>query len=123
MKYFVKFDFTRAGYSSGDFNSDEMAILGSFLTTDYDLFGMDTLIKWAKAPNRCYTNANISYLEKENGTVSIGSLYKKEPIITFDLSVKQFVELIESWEGLTEQKPQEIIIARDNDKIKLEGRN
>ena len=123
MKYFVKFDFTIYGYSSRDFNSDEMAILGAFFTTDYDLFGIETLIKWVKDPSQCYTNANLSYLEKENGIVSIGDLYDEEPIITFDLSEKQFIELIESWEALVAQRPKEIIITRNNDQIKLEGRN
>ena len=124
MKEFVIFRLSLDGYGSGKFSSDIMCDLGSFFSTDYRLYGYDFLIEWANDPEQDGTNANITYLEKKDGMVSIGDLlYDEEPFETFDLTIEQFTKLLNDWERVTTQKFKEIVITKDGSKITVEGKN
>lgn len=123
MKEFVTFDFTADGYSSNKFSSNTMCDLGSFFSTDYCLYGFDFLMEWANDPEQDCATANVTYLEKKNGNISIGDLYGKEPFETFNLPMEGFVKLLKDWERVTKQRPKKIIITKEGDDVTVEGKN
>jgi len=122
MKEFVLFSLNFDQYYCKKFSSDAMSILEMFIAEDYYLYGHKFLIDWANDPKQDSTNATITYLVKEDGVVSIGDLYEKEPFF-FELPIEKFIKLLNNWKRVTKQKPKRIIISRENDTVIVEGYN
>jgi len=125
MKSFVNFTKSMDDYSSREFSSDEMCNLGSFFSTDYYLYGYQFLMKWIQDPEQHCTNANLTNLGKENRCISIGYLFRKEQeqTMTFDLPVEKFIKLLNDWERVTKEEPQNITITKNGNTVIVKGSN
>jgi hypothetical protein len=77
-------------------------------------------------PKRDGTSSNISFLEKEGENVIVGYLFAPEndPYKnSTKLSKQNLLEVLDQWEKLCKEKPQEIWIFEENGKVWLEGKN
>jgi len=106
-------------------SSNTFEIIGMFLTTDYYVYGLSFLIEWINDPMQDGTNANITYLEKKDKTISLGDLLweKGMPFVELKFSIDSFIKFLNDWEKIQKQKPKEIVITKNGDEIKIEGKN
>ncbi|MCK5632432.1 hypothetical protein KAH94_01670 [bacterium] len=107
-------------YGMSHFSSSEMAILGMFLTTDYNVFKKFNFIEdWLKNSDLYYISGNLTYSEKKNGMILMGDLYEKKLTVKFSLSIDVFIKFLHDWEMAVKQKPEEIIVTKEDNKISI----
>lgn len=104
-------------------NSPQIQILGNFLTSDLNSGAAS--FKKLILSNQDETAGNFSWLTNKDNKIRIGFLYEDEdptaPV--FEISKEQFIKLLDEWEKLYKEQPQEIIITYENGIINLEGKN
>lgn len=103
----------------------EENILGLFLSSDV---GSDALnwIKWINETKQPFTSSNASWLEIEDNLIYIGDLCmeEKEDEPCFSISKEKFIKMLEDWDAITKQKPNQIFLTIDDDgNIKFEAKN
>ncbi len=103
-------------------NDNFLEVLGHFLTND-----VDSIAFWKEWINNSKyedTAGNFTFLEKEGDKIIIGYLYAEDEYKNiFETTQKQLLEILDHWEELCKQRPHEIIITKEGDKVTLEGRD
>jgi len=123
MKQILSFSLGDHGYRRTGSASDEMILLSMFLTTDYFVYFPGFLMKWLSDPAQDATNANLTYLQKEDGMIVVGDLYEEEPIIVFQIPIDRFAKFLDDWKKVIDKKPKKIIITKEGDEITVESKN
>ncbi len=119
---YVKFIFIKSHPYIEEADNSKMEILGLFLTNEVD----DTTFwkDWINNPAYEDTTGNLMFVDKKNNKIIIGHLYTEDWYETvFETTKKQFLEILDRWEELCKQRPREIIITKEGDKVTLEGKN
>ena len=122
---YVKIKIDRFGhYAPFEIHSEDLGLLGSFLTSDVRCLNYLFYKNWALDENAFLSGGNYSSLEKEDGFILIGCEFSEEPDRGpyFKLSIEEFVKILDQWEEFCKTKPKEILITRENDVIKMEGK-
>ncbi len=123
MEY-IKFTLDQKGLVSRiTANDDAMYILGSFLASDVRGSG-NSFGEWLDMEDNFCCSGNITYLEKEGNEIWLSDLYGEEdpPLHYCKLTREQFLYILDTWKKLYKQNPEEIILTKDGDDIKMEGR-
>jgi len=123
MKQILSFSLGDHGYRRTGSASDEMILLSMFLTTDYFVYFPGFLMKWLSDPAQDSTNANITYLQKDNGMIVVGDLYEEDPVLVFQIPTDKFVKLLRDWKKAIEKKPKKIVITKEGGEITIESKN
>lgn len=104
---------------------DNLAILCFFLLDDVEYHAINILRGWIDDPCSTQNSSNYSYQKKNGDKIQINSLMNwgqaKEEI--FESTADELHAILNRWEKLCKQRPNEIIITKDNDRITLEGKN
>ena len=124
MKYTIEFTMSSVGYLMRKFFPDEMCDVGNFFSGDYRVFKkFDFVDDWLNDPTQNCISGNLIYLEKRDGMIFFGDLFGKDNEIRISLSTKVFKKLLDDWEKVVRQKPKKIIITKNGDEMKVEGKN
>jgi hypothetical protein len=123
---FLKLSKTKINtYSVEKYNSDKLPLLAYFLTDDVQCGWSESwkeLIHNLKDDES--TGGNISFLDRVGENIIIGdSLAEDRYAITYTITIKNLLEVLDQWEQLCKEKPQEIWIFEENGKVWLEGKN
>lgn len=111
-------------YSVKESKDYQLSILLYFLTDDVSWYGADKRISWTMDPKQDATGGNISWLEKENGNIIITSLlYEDEEKYFLNISIANFITVIEQWKQLMQELPSQIIITMKDGVVSLEGKD
>ena len=109
-------------YSESDYG---LLFISIFLTSDVQYNGSKS---WKRLINSLKddesTGGNISFLDRVGENIIIGdSLAEDRYAITYTITIKNLLEVLDQWEQLCKEKPQEIWIFEENGKVWLEGKN
>ena len=110
------------GYYSNVKSSDPPSgILGSFLSA----MGRASFYReWAMNPHQTDTGNNATLLEKEDGNVIIQmEWHHKDTDPSFVTTIDRFISIIDQWEKLCAEKPNEIVVYKEGDDFILKARN
>ena len=108
------------GYRHRVNNHSDMYNLSAFLTDDVGPRGASRWIEWLLDGIPSDAESNHCFLEKENNDlVLIGTipswLCDEDPYWdSFQMPIPQLVYLLEQWKKVWEDKPDEVIITREN---------
>ncbi len=110
------------GYTFYYMDNIEMCLLGNFLSSDV-CSNASSFKDWFYSDYET-TGSNITYLEKEGDEIWLSDFLSEEdpPLHYCKLTRKQFIYILDTWEKLYKQSPEEIIITKDGDTIKMEGK-
>ena len=100
------------------FANSESLWLGNFLIDGGSLW-TDHYREWAASKTFVYSEANDTYLEKENGYVYICDLFiddsRSGPC--YEITIADFIDLLDQWEKALATKPDVITITKENNKL------
>lgn len=124
MEY-VNIQLTGKSYDKTFASNVGMSVLGTFLTSDATRpSSIKFFREWIFDDRYKDTGGNLSFLEKENDAIIIGSSYADFPYgFIFECSKQQLAGILNRWKELIALQPQEIIIAKNGDTFTLEGRD
>jgi len=114
-------------YSAKTSQGDTIYLLNRFLDDQITFLTKDKIefyIKWCKDPSSDHIGTgNISFIEKEDDTILIGSELSDQPDWGpfFKLPVDQFIKLLTTWQQLVEKEAQKITITDQDGQITIEG--
>lgn len=121
MKY-IQLTLKQNIYFPEIYNDDSMLLLSKFLTDDSGCSGSDRWINWLRSTNETARGGNYTWLEKEEGNIIMSSQYTDDPYEwTFESTIDDLVYILQEWQKLCSVKKREIIITRENGKLKVEG--
>lgn len=104
-------------FSSTDDN--DLFIINFFLRDDCLCFGPEKYLKWACDPNQTSTGGNSTSLDKIEGDVELTSDFDANcPGVRIPL--ENFIELIQTWQKIIIDKPQEVTFCLQNGKATLQ---
>lgn len=105
------------GYHSSTDDHD-LFIIAFFLKDDCCTFGPQGYLQWASDPNQTSTGGNSTSLDKIEGDVELTSDFDADcPGVRIPLD--NFIELIQTWQKIIIDKPQEVKFCLDNGKAAL----
>jgi hypothetical protein len=131
---FVKLKLNNNNYSYAGSSSIKMDILGLFLSSDVQCFGVSGFKKWALA-NKLNKNSeygltyggNVTNLEEEGIYIYLSSglpLEKDEKLVELKMPKEQFIKLLDEWEEKAcKAKPKEVTITEKNGEFIFETKN
>lgn len=100
--------------------NDDSWILSSFLTDDVGSRGL-TFKNFIQDYNRKRTSSNFSRLIKEGDDILIGCQLDNPYENCIRMSQKEFISILDQWDNLIKQRPEEIIVYEEGDTYRLEG--
>ncbi len=102
-----------------------LTILAFFLRSDVQYNGSESwkrLISNLKDDES--TGGNISFLDRIGDKIIIGnSLDEDRYAFTYEITIKNLLEVLDQWEQLCKERPEEVWIFEEEGKVWLEGRN
>ncbi len=120
VKLFLRDD----DYYSDKISSYEMFILVNFLLSEVSL-ASSSWKNWILDPSQDLTLGNITEVDKEGDHIFLRDLFSEEPEggPYLKISIKELLNIIDSWDQLLKTKPKEILITRENGTITMEGKD
>ena len=125
---FVKIIYDNNFYDYDNANSNTMAILGLFLSSDVGC-GLSTwpsFKDWVlnDSLGECLSG-NITRLEKEGNYILLTDLYsEEEPPTELKITRKEFIQILTDWEEkVCKLMPKEVIITYDNDEFVIKTKD
>lgn len=113
-----------SGYLPEKLTDNNLAILCFFLIDDVGYYAINMLRGWMDDPCATQNSSNYSYQKKNGDKIQINNLMNwgqaKEEV--FEITADALHTLLDHWEKLCKQRPNEVIIIKDNDTIMLEGK-
>ena len=104
-------------YASTKSSSDAIGYLGGFLCHDVGC-NVDFFKKWLADPSRTESGGNYSHIEKHGENITIAFDYdwfhETPGAQVFELTVSQMNYILDRWQEALEQKPNKIIITKDD---------
>jgi len=102
----------------------EAYLLAHFLETDISSNPFQLQEEIKKYHDWWYTDCDASAITLYNGIITLQDAFStEEDDAKFVTTKDKFIEIIEKWDELYKQKPKEIIITIDGDKITLTGKD
>lgn len=112
----LEIEFSRDKYEYRDASNIFMCTLATFFMCDIGS-SFKTYKEWAlHAEDGSITGGNVTWLEKELDYIILTDQYSQECIPTeVEINIDQFVQLIDTWERIQNNKPQTVIFKhKDN---------
>jgi len=113
-------------YDRGKLN-EVLGKLALFLSTEVTCFGSASWIRFLNTTEEDdETSGNLMDVEKKGNNVYISDLYYDGPENErkyFIISISELIKLMNQWEKLMKEKPEEIILSEHNGKFELVGKN
>lgn len=101
---------------------DKAEILIQFFLSDVGPYG-ESFIEFINDVDYHQTTRNYTCVAKEGNDVLIGCQFDDYPYEDcFRISQKEFLSMLDQWRKLVKQKPQEIIVYKEGESYRLEGR-
>ena len=117
--------YKREGYYWSGNSTPQLETLAEFFTSDVTS-GARGWIDFVSDSKFVITTSNVSSVENDQGNIIVGDLLHDDDEIRVDtttMPLEAFVAMLERWEELYKQKPDEIIIKEDdNGKISMIGK-
>jgi hypothetical protein len=121
---FVKLKKDEKGYFfPHDSSSIELSHIAFFLTDDAGHHS-NSFKEWALNPDVDFTASNYARLLKEENYILIGDQYSEEPDLGpyLKITIEEFIKILDQWEQFCKNPPNEVLITRENNEIKMEGK-
>ena len=114
-----------SGYLPDTIKGDNLAILCFFLLDDVGYYAINMFRGWLDDPCSNQNSSNYSYQQKKIRHIVIANILSwaesKDEI--FETTIDELHGILNQWEKLLKQKPNTIIIHKENDTIILKGKN
>lgn len=122
MNDYVKINLTDLGtYLNEESSSDEMEVLGHFLTSDVGCY-WPSFKEWAEGNEYPRIGGNLSDLEKEGDYILLKlDEYIDPELVVFKIPKQAFIELLNAWGKMCKQKPPHILITYNGQRFTVEG--
>jgi len=123
-KFYVRYRKTEDNeYNYLNASNIEMNILGNFLIYD-GRYGVSEFKEWALDDRYTSSGGNITLLEKENDFIIINDEFRERQgeALGFKIPKQAFINLLDEWDKVFNQKPLEILITYDGQKFTIETR-
>lgn len=108
-------------------NDETLATLLFFLMFDIGCNKQTVpFVQWLTNPNPYFDEDSTKYvfLDREKDLITMGYIYSENPYAqTLEIHRLELVSIIKKWSDLCKSKPKVIIITRENDTFKIEGKN
>lgn len=117
----AKFRLINGTYLDSELLGENTWILSSFLTDEVGPFGAE-IKDFINNPKKESRGSNYCFAEKEGADMLIACLFDEDPYENcIRMSQKEFVSIIDQWDNLIKQRPEEIIVYKEGDTYRLEG--
>lgn len=114
----IKFAYYNERYYLNEDENRKARILGYFLADDV-INNSKKFVDWANNPDSLTNSSNITFLNKENGTISVCDLIDEEgPCL--NLKRETFIQVLEAWDKLNSQKFPFIVMKIDDPIVHVE---
>lgn len=114
-----------AGYLPDTIKDDNLAILCFFLLDDVGYYAINMFRGWLDDPCSNQNSSNYSYQQKKLTHIVIAHIlsWAESKNEVFETTIDELHVILNQWEKLLKQKPNKIIITKENDRIILKGKN
>jgi hypothetical protein len=107
-------DRSYGNYTARSDTTIEMCILGKFLASDVRSSAL-SFKEWLLDETQTFTGGNITNIEKEGNDVLLNDQYSEQPDggPYFRIPKREFINLLDEWEKICKEKPQEVLVEWD----------
>lgn len=114
-----------SGYLPDTVQGNNLAILCFFLLDDVGYYAINIFRGWLDDLFSNQNSSNYSYQQKIKNRIIISNIFNDDESKeeTFETTIDELHIILNHWEELLKQKPDKIIITKENDTIILKGKN
>lgn len=99
-----------------------MDVLGECLAHDVRHSGAQSWIDWIKDERYRDTTSNLTFMEKEDGNIVLGSLFDQNPYErALTIPIPIMVNLLEQWDAVCKTNLTEVTVYYENGKFRVES--
>lgn len=100
-----------------DASDKPMFILGMFLLDDVKCSGNNFFREWVNDDRYMGGGGNYSSLEKKGDNIIIMEEWAEEGDPFLEMPRQSFIHILDEWEKVCKEKPQEVLITREGDRF------
>lgn len=100
----------------------QMNLVGFLLADDVSTYGASNRMTWLLLPGDDDTSSNMTFMEKENGYVTLGFLWDKDPYErALTVPIPVMIDLLQQWDTVCKTKPHEVTVYYENGQFRVES--